>query len=205
MWPDASARRAPLGLPPGSVRAILTLLVLGVVVAETVHNRRVDVFWSNTLLIVLAHYFTARRFVKLPKDQLERLQNEGVLERDTQPLFLPKNTIRFLIVATFIGLGVYLYTKGRLTELNWKTLESLDVFLIVLVYLAGVMWHGLRSLVRRGAEPPPAGRFADIQAAIVLLVMGAVAATYFFDRADLLPEGAQKAALALVLFYFGSR
>ena len=40
---------------------------------------------------------------------LRRLEDEGLLERESQPLFLPRGSIRALIMAAFIGLGVYLW------------------------------------------------------------------------------------------------
>lgn len=49
--------RPPLGLPTGSVRAILTLLILAVVVHEIVLGREVAVIWTETLVISLAYYF----------------------------------------------------------------------------------------------------------------------------------------------------
>lgn len=49
----------PLGLPTGSVRALLTLIVLAVVVTRTVLRRSPDPLWIETLLIALC--ITSRR------------------------------------------------------------------------------------------------------------------------------------------------
>jgi len=205
MWPDASPRRAPLGLPPGSLRAIMTLLILAVVLVQTARGEALDAFWSNTLLIVLAHYFTSRRLVRLPPDVLARLENEGGLPIDPPPLFLPKRSIRSIIVLSFVGLGVFLYQHGRFANLDWANLGTLDVFLIAAVYLIGVLWGGLTSwwAGRRGADPSP--RWADLKAAVVLLILAATAIAYLAGRPDLVPGAAHKMALGLVLFYFGSR
>ena len=78
----------PLGLPIGSVRALLTLIVVAVVVSRMARGLPVDALWTQTLLIALAHYFTARRFVSLPPDVLARLEEDGLIERERHP-FLP--------------------------------------------------------------------------------------------------------------------
>ena len=86
----------PLGLPTGSVRALLTLIVVAVVVTKLALHRNLDELWVETLLIALAHYFTSRRFVSLSPAVLQRLENEGVIEKERQPLYLPRNSTECL-------------------------------------------------------------------------------------------------------------
>src|SRR4051812_21142249 len=61
----AIVERHPLGLPPGSVRALLCLVVVMFIVVQTARGRGVGVVWNEALMIMLAHYFTTRRFVPL--------------------------------------------------------------------------------------------------------------------------------------------
>src|SRR5262245_17810489 len=86
------AARPPLGLPTGSVRALLTLLIVAVVVCETVRGRPVTELWSETLLIALAHYFTSRRFVGLSPQVLGQLERAGHIPQESNPLFLPRHS-----------------------------------------------------------------------------------------------------------------
>lgn len=58
--------RPPLGLPTGSVRALLALLIVAVVIVETIRGHAIDELWSETLLIALAHCFTSRRDAHSP-------------------------------------------------------------------------------------------------------------------------------------------
>ena len=53
--------RPPLGLPRGSVRALLTLMIVGVVAAKLIRGLQVELLWTETLMIALAHYFTSRQ------------------------------------------------------------------------------------------------------------------------------------------------
>ena len=101
--------RPPLALPSGSVRALLTLIVVAVVIVELARGHDLQLLWTETLMIVLAHYFTSRKFVQLPREVVKRLKDEGHLEEEAQPLFLPRHSIRVVIVLAFVGLAVWLY------------------------------------------------------------------------------------------------
>jgi hypothetical protein len=61
--PEPSRRRPPLGLPSGSVRALLTFLIVAVVLVQLARGRDVETLWTETMMIALAHYFTSRLLV----------------------------------------------------------------------------------------------------------------------------------------------
>src|SRR5579859_1466219 len=103
--PEIAAQRHPLALPPGSVRALLCLIVVSFVVAQTARGAGVAVVWHESLMIMLAHYFTTRRMVPLSKDLRARLEESGDIDREANPLLLPKHSVRVLIIAAFAGLG----------------------------------------------------------------------------------------------------
>ena len=52
--------------------------------------------------------------MSLPPEVLKRIQQEGILDQESHPLYLPRHSIRFLIIAAFVGLGVYLYQHQKL-------------------------------------------------------------------------------------------
>ena len=142
----------PLGLPVGSVRAILTLFVVSIVTLSVARGHDLDLVWTETLMIALAHYFTSRRFVSLPPEVLARIQKEGVLEYEGNPLFLPRHSIRLLIVGSFIALGVFLYRQQRL----WEP-RAISLLGIVAAYALGAIarsissWFGSRTGRRASA------------------------------------------------------
>ncbi len=192
-------KRPPLGLPVGSVRALLTLLIVGVVTRSVALGRDLDVLWVETLLIALAHYFTSRRFINLPPDVVKKIKVEGLIEDEKHPLFLPRHSIRFLLIATFVGLGVYLYQEGRLLEPRAVSLLG-----IVAAYIIGCLVRGVGAWFGRRRDQPVSTLWGDLKA---LIVLGAVVAAGLPELlgTDPWPLGYQKAALALLLFYFGSR
>jgi hypothetical protein len=180
--------RPPLGLPAGSVRALLTLLVIGVVVVQLVRDQAVELLWTETLMIALAHYFTSRRLIKLSPDLVRRLTDEGHLEADAQPLYLPRNSIRVIICLAFVGVAVYLWDHGTL----WQP-QPLTLLGVVFAYLFGIVTRAT------------AAGWEDFKAGIVLALMVFAAAAYLLGQPELLPSPLRTATLALALYYFGSR
>ena len=190
----------PLGLPVGSVRAMLTLFVVAIVTVSVARGHDLDLIWTETLLIALAHYFTSRRFVSLPPEVLKRIQEEGLVEKEGNPLFLPRHSIRLLILAAFIGLGVYLYKQHRLMEPRAVSLLG-----IVAAYVLGAMFRGVGAWFGSRTGRRPSSAWGDFKAIVVLLAVGIAGIPELFDVPDFLPAMAHRVALGMMLFYFGSR
>lgn len=190
----------PLGLPTGSVRALLTLIVVAVVVARVALGKSPDPLWIETLLIALAHYFTSRRFVSLTPAVLQRLEQEGVLAREKNPLYLPKNSIRTIIIGSFVGLGIYLYREPKLV-----TPEAIALLSMVFAYLLGAIVRSVSGWFARRRSQPMTGLWGDIKALIVLGAIVVAAVPALFDVGVQVPPLLDHIALGLTLFYFGSR
>jgi hypothetical protein len=192
--------RPPLGLPTGSVRAVLTLLILAVVVHEVVLGRPVAVIWTETLVIALAYYFTYRRFASLPREVIIRLEREGALPREPNPLGLPRHSIRILIILTIGGLAAYLYREHRLLEP-----QVITIFGTALCYLLGVFVSAVTAWWSKGRKTLGTHFWEDIKAVAVLLTVGANASLHFLGGPEMVPGWLQTTTVGLVLFYFGSR
>ncbi len=192
----------PLGMPIGSVRALLTLIVMAVVISRLARGQEFhDALWIQALLIALAHYFTSRRFVSLPPDVLARLEQDGILENERHPLFLPKNSIRTLIVLAFVGLAVYLYRENRL----FNNQMALGLLTLIFAYLLGSLAHAVGKWFNRRRVTPPSGTWGDIKAMTVLIILILAAIPEFLDQPLRLPDIFHQVALGLMLFYYGSR
>src|SRR5581483_2229879 len=194
------ANRPPLGLPAGSVRALLTLLIVAVVITRILRGHEPEPLWIETLMIALAHYFTSRRFNNLPPAVVQRLEQEGHMEAEANPLFLPRHSIRLIIVVAFGALAVYLYREQRLLDPR-----ALSILAVVFAYILGVVFGTFLAWWTRGRPSRIFRRWEDIKAAVVLLVMLVTASAYLSDQANLLPPYWRNTTLGLVLFYFGSR
>ncbi len=190
----------PLGLPTGSVRALLTLTVVGIVIQAVVRERSLDIIWTETLLIALAWYFTSRRFVALPPDVIEQLQREGVIERESSPLFLPRHSIRVLLAAAFTALAVWLYQQGRLF-----TTREFSLLLLVAAFVLGAILQSITGWFGKRRRSRPSSRWGDLKALAVLSVVGLAAAAELLPDRGPIPQEFDRIALAAMLFYFGSR
>lgn len=196
----------PLGLPTGSVRALLTLIVVGVVVTRLALDRPLDALWVETLLIALAHYFTSRRFVSLSPSVLQRLEQEGVIANERHPLYLPKNSIRTIIIGAFVGLGIYLFRgEGNWYERRLFQPQALALLSMVFAYLLGAVVGTISGWFKKRRAQPITGVWGDIKALIVLGAILVAAVPELFDVGMQLPPLVDRIALGLTLFYFGSR
>ncbi|HEV3298116.1 MAG TPA: hypothetical protein VG055_00650 [Planctomycetaceae bacterium] len=201
--PTIAGQRHPLGLPPGSVRALLCLIVVSFVAAQMARGIGVAVVWQESLMIMLAHYFTSRRMVPLSKDLRARLEESGEIDREANPLHLPKHSVRVLIIAAFAGLGAYLYRQGRLFEA-----QSLPLLVSVGAYLLGTLAKGVLSWLARNRQTVPPAWWIDLKAVVTIAIvlvtvglrLGGMESVTGLEAARL-----EDFSLGLVLFYFGSR
>jgi hypothetical protein len=182
------------------VRALLTLLIVAVVLVQVARGRDVEPLWTETLMIALAHYFTSRRFLRLTPEVIRRLEAEGQVEVESHPLYLPRHSIRALLMLTFVGFAVYLYQQSQLFQP-----AALSLLGVVFAYLLGILAQGVLNWWTKGRKTETVRWWEDLKAAVVLLILVSTAAAYLLDRADLVPLQWRNLTLGLVLFYFGSR
>ena len=156
----ATRNTGALGLPSGSIRAILTLMTVGFITLQTARGERVGLLWFESLMIVLAHYFASRRLVQLPRELRERLIAEGVLEAEPNPLYLPRHSLRLIIVGAFVALAVYLFRNGRILDP-----VAVPIFIAVGSYFLGIAFHAFTAWRRKGRGKGEATRFDDVRAA----------------------------------------
>jgi len=178
----------------------LALLIVTVVITQVVRGRQVEPLWTETLMIALAHYFTSRRFINLAPDVMRRLEAEGYVEAESNPLYLPRHSIRTMLVLAFVGLTAYLYRENRLLEFR-----ALSILGVVFAYLLGIVARALRMWATKGRHTPTLRGWEDFKAAVVLLLLAYAAGATLLDRAEFVPAMLRNTTLGLVLFYFGSR
>lgn len=202
---NSTRNTGALGMPSGSIRALLTLMTVAFITLQTARGERVSLLWFESLMIVLAHYFASRRLVQLSPELRARLTKEGVLEAEPNPLYLPRYTLRLLIVGAFAALAAFLWRNGRLLDP-----VALPIFIAVGSYFLGIAFHSVSARWRRyrgTVKTQGASRFDDIRAAVTLAIMALVIVLHLFGWQAYVPHADKLEALplALMLFYFGSR
>jgi hypothetical protein len=190
----------PLGLPTGSIRAILALVVVTVACQQMLRGEPPSLLLAETLMIVLTHYFTSRRQFQIGDALHERLLKDGVLPAEENPLWLPKGSVRWLIVAVF-GLTVLaLLVQGRLFDSN--VLVLLGPFA---AYLLGA-WLGRKRRNPNNAAPGRLKRlFIHLLALVVVLIALLLLLLALNDQLPGLPDWAASLLLSAILYYFGAR
>jgi hypothetical protein len=159
------------------------------------------ILWIETLLISLAHYFTSRRFVDLPDEVRRQLEEDGTIDRERHPLFLPKHTIRIVIIGAFAWLTYYLYQQNRLSDQH-----ALSLLGVVAAFLLGAFVRKIsRWWNRHRTSRGMVGTWGDIKAVVVILALLLVAIPEFFGQAQIVNPSVQRVSLGLMLFYIGSR
>jgi hypothetical protein len=194
----------PLGMPTGSVRALLALIVVAVVITKLARgdefNNEHDLLWVLTLVVSLTHYFTSRRFVPLSPEIRRQLEDDGVIERERHPLFLPRNSIRIIIIGAFGWLAYHLYVNNRIHEHHAASLLAM-----MAAFLFGAVVRTIDNWWHRRRARTSAGTLGDLKALAVLTAILIIAIPEFLDQQPVFPVEFHRVALGMMLFYFGSR
>ncbi|CAK0738201.1 conserved membrane hypothetical protein [Gammaproteobacteria bacterium] len=199
--PDATLSPShPLGLPPGSIRAIVALTVVWVFVWLTWHDRPVGLLLSEAMLIILAHYFASRQLLMVPTRLQPYLEDHHLITQEANPLWLPRHTIRFIILAVLFLTGVMLLARGELFQSN-----GFDNIFLIFVYLLGVVVNHIRG--RRGIRPLSRWLrlWIHLKALLVVLACFIILLAALANGLEDPPEGLDHILLGWILFYFGSR
>lgn len=209
--PYSPPPRHPLGLPAGSIRALLALSVLGLLWLIALRPlagqgsslgeiQLPSVFMDLQILMVLilAHYFAAHgHTIRSHAEQ-------------KSPLGLPRGSVRFLLLAGYLGLAIFLYRTQPKFEY-----PSTSALILLLVLVSGFfLGHILTAVVRWASRGILPYWFQDIQAWVALLAMlamGVLLIILMFINPSLSlgqeisPPLLEAILAALVGFYFGAR
>lgn len=198
-----------LGLPAGSVRALMAIVVFATVWALLLRDptREVPDYLRDLLFIIMGHYFASRR----------RADNTGA-EPGPPPLYLPRGTVRLVLIAGCVAVGVLLFRRGRLTEVDHN--PGALTLLLVGGFLLGVAVSAAHSWWRARGHAP--SRILEDLRALVSLAATAGLVALIWNRLDpiLPPEtvdtafarimhlgryGPEHVLAAIVGFYFGAK
>jgi hypothetical protein len=203
--PILAPPRHALGLPAGSVRAILALAVLGSL-ALIVLLRREDVpgvdslyvYLWGTLFLIMASYFTARTHRSLEA------------HAGPHPLGLPRGSVRFFLIAGLASIVLWLWQTDHLFA-NPPRLPPGMVILVPGGFLVGWFVGRVANAIFRGNEP---AWYQDVQAWIAIIAMGIlviVMLIVMFINPSMSEEKQVDTTtwdgvlVAVVSFYFGAR
>lgn len=207
-----SPLRHALGMPAGSIRALLAFGTLGYLFilvlsvgdqGKTLLNQpeasEAFVFLQLLMILIIAHFFSAHG------------RTIGKVVSDRHPLGMPRGSIRFLLLGGYLGLLYYVYHH----EIQFLFPERTDLMLFLgVILVAFIVGHALTDLVRRMTGGWLPAWVQDVQAwfaLIGLVMLGIVVLVRLVINTALPLE--QQLGLAkmevgmagMISFYFGAR
>lgn len=201
-----------LGLPAGSVRALLAVVVFATVWGMLLvrPSQEVPDFLGDLMFVIMGHYFATRKRsagITAPGDEI-----------GPPPLFLPSGSIRLFLAAGSAAVAAVLYQRGVLTRVDRNpgvaTLLLIGGFLLGVILNTVIGWW--RARVKRGHRA-----IEDLQA-LAAMAAGLVLVALVWNRLfPVVPPNEVDAVLngwghlgrlgpehlltAVIGFYFGSR
>jgi hypothetical protein len=188
----------PLNLPRGSVRSLIALALLGVLWSLMLLDREIPLPLTYLVLLVLGYYFGSR-------------STQVRVEGQRSPLFLPRGTIRAVIVAGFAAVAYRLASTDRLSvvkdgsfHFNVEDRRAVILFLVAALVL-GVVVKKAADVVLRGKTTPSSKLLSNIRAVVALMATAILAIVSCLTQEEPLNLNLALAATLIVGFYFGSR
>ncbi len=211
--PAPRGNRYPLGLPAGSVRSFLTLLIVGTVcvmiliapAASEISDRyAIPPFLIYLLFLIIGSFFSAHG------------NTIGAEEDEPHPLHLPRGTIRIIVLAAIIGTVVWKwqhdpdgFTKLLSVTADRLKREPLLPFILLIGFFAGIVFHALlgRHLIRYTAYQDILAWVAILAQTLMvisILVIGVINPSLQVHE-PLEPAMFEAGLGAIVAFYFAAR
>ena len=183
----------PLNLPRGSVRAIVSLLLLGTFWTQMLRGASIPPVFVALVLFVLGYYFGSRT--------RSSRATEGPPEK--APLFLPRGTIRIITVVGFVAVGTLLWRDGRLA------VSPPDTNCVILVLVGGMTFGAavgkLANLLAPSDTSGPRRWYENSKAVLVVIAAILLVLGSFFAKPEQDLAIFHRLLISLVSFYFGSR
>ncbi len=138
--PDGKVEGEPLGMPRGTVRAIITIMVVAFPFTYLISSQEVPGLITNTIFILVAFYFESR---KGGQDRVNRIfqhikdfrKAEETEKKSWKPLYLPKYSVRILLI---LILALIVLINTYLPNSSFVAINTLaDIFIIIVLFWIG--------------------------------------------------------------------
>ncbi len=135
----------PLGMPKGTVRAIITLMIVSFPFSYLLEDQEIPGVITNAIFILVAFYFEARKGgenrLKLIKEVKNPEKTKEEKKREKKPLYLPKYTVRISLLLIIV-LIVLINAFGPMVP--FETTNTLfDILVIICLYFVGTFFRAI--------------------------------------------------------------
>jgi hypothetical protein len=144
---DGRVEGYPLGMPRGTVRAIITVMIVLFPFTYIIWNTQIPSEVVNTIFILVAFYFEARKGEDNRLKFITEIKNpEKVAEerKTIKPLYLPKYTVR---ISLMLILVVYYLIDMFVQNISLELTNTLiDILVIAILYFIGTFFRAISQI-----------------------------------------------------------
>jgi hypothetical protein len=142
---DGRVEGYPLGMPRGTIRAIITLMIVLFPFNYIIWPSQIPSEVINTIFILVAFYFEARKGEDYTLKIIAEVQNpEKAVEEKRKtilPLYLPKYSVRIsLLLILVIYYLIDIFVQNISLEL---TNTLIDILIIAILYFVGTFFRAI--------------------------------------------------------------
>ncbi|MHA2182803.1 MAG: hypothetical protein ACXAAH_15395 [Promethearchaeota archaeon] len=145
---DGKVEGQPLGMPRGTVRALITIMIVAFPFGYLIWGDPIPGLIINTIFIVVAFYFEARRSEKEKLMQIvKELKGPDISLEDKEekkPLYLPKYTVRLLLVIILLAVIIINWVGPDVAFEQTNTLA--DLLLIIGFFIIGALFRTIAKV-----------------------------------------------------------
>ncbi len=134
----------PLGMPRGTVRALITILIVSFPFIYLINGEEIPGIITNAIFIVVAFYFEARRGKKDRIRAIEEIKYpEETKKIEKKPLYLPKYSVRIILVSLLVIILIINSTGPKVPFEITNTL--IDLLIIVVFFIIGTIFGAIKN------------------------------------------------------------
>ena len=142
---DSYVEGYPLGMPRGSIRALIAILVVAFPFSYLIGGEEIPSAVTSAIFILVAFYFQTRKGKK--EELLELIDDvrfpDKAREKMIHPLYLPKFSVRIMLVV-MLALILIINTYGP--NVTFETTNTLiDILLIISFFILGLFFKRIGS------------------------------------------------------------
>ncbi len=143
---DAYVEGYPLGMPRGSIRALIAILVVAFPFSYLIGGQEIPSAVTSAIFILVAFYFEARKGKK--EELLEFIDDvrypDKPKEKVIYPLYLPKFSVRIMLVSMLVLILVINAYGPNVPFETTNTLE--DILMIISFFILGSIFKKIVNI-----------------------------------------------------------
>lgn len=150
--PNGKVENYPLGMPRGTVRAIIALLMVSFPFTYILAGQQIPGLINNAVFLIIAFYFEARKgseekLVNTVKEIMNPEKYEQEKKTQIYPLYLPKYSVRITLLGV---LTLVLILNSLSPNIELQATNTLgDLFIIICLFLIGAIFRGITNAIER--------------------------------------------------------